>query len=57
MLAMGALIYLIQRYQVKWHLPGDIVWQKGNSTFFFPVVTCIVISILLTVMLNLFWRR
>lgn len=35
-------------------LPGDIFVQKQNSTFYFPIVTSIVISIVLTVILNLF---
>jgi hypothetical protein len=35
-------------------LPGDILIQKENFTFYFPVVTSIVISILLTVLLNVF---
>jgi len=29
-------------------LPGDIVIQRGNSTFYFPIVTCIVVSIILS---------
>ena len=29
-------------------LPGDIVVKKGNATFYFPVVTSIVISIVLS---------
>ncbi len=29
-------------------LPGDIVIERGNSRFYFPIVTCIVISVLLT---------
>ena len=29
-------------------LPGDIVVQRGNGTFYFPIVTCIVISIVLS---------
>jgi len=33
-------------------LPGDMSVQKGNFSFYFPIVTCIVISILLTL---LFW--
>ncbi len=37
-------------------LPGDIFVQKGNSTFYFPVVTCIVISLVLT-LLGWFFRR
>ncbi|MGH9793804.1 MAG: DUF2905 domain-containing protein [Candidatus Acidiferrales bacterium] len=29
-------------------LPGDIVWQGKGSAFYFPIVTCIVLSIALT---------
>ncbi|KMM37539.1 DUF2905 domain-containing protein [Guptibacillus hwajinpoensis] len=29
-------------------LPGDIVIRRGNTTFFFPIVTSIVVSIVLT---------
>lgn len=37
-------------------LPGDIFIQKGNFTFFFPIVSSIIISIILTLLLNLFKR-
>ena len=37
-------------------LPGDIRIQRGNSTFYFPIVTCIVVSIVLTVLSALFRR-
>ena len=37
-------------------LPGDIVVQRGRGTFYFPVVTCIVLSVLLTVLLSIFRR-
>ena len=30
-------------------LPGDIVVKRGNATFYFPIVTCIVVSVLLSV--------
>jgi hypothetical protein len=33
-------------------LPGDIMFQRGGTTFYFPLVTCIIISILLSA---LFW--
>ena len=29
-------------------LPGDIRIQRGNSTFYFPIVTCIVVSVVLS---------
>ena len=37
-------------------LPGDIVIRKGSGTFYFPVVTCIVLSIILTLLLSLLRR-
>ena len=37
-------------------LPGDIVVQRGRGTFYFPVVTCIVLSLLLTFLMSLFRR-
>ena len=42
----------------KWlgHLPGDIRSERGNSVFYFPIVTCIVISILLTLIMSIFRR-
>lgn len=38
-------------------LPGDIFVKKGNITFYFPILTCVIISILLTLIGNLFFRR
>ena len=38
------------------HLPGDISFTKGNTSFHFPIVTCLIISAVLTIVLNLFFR-
>ena len=38
-------------------LPGDIVVRRENFSFYFPIVTCLVVSALLTLILNLFFRR
>lgn len=38
-------------------LPGDIFMQKGNFTFYFPLMTMVILSLLLTVILNLIFRR
>ena len=42
----------------KWlgRLPGDIRIERGNFGFYFPIVTCIVISIILTLIFSLFRR-
>ena len=37
-------------------LPADISIEKGGSTFYFPIVTCILISIVLSLLLNIFRR-
>ena len=37
-------------------LPGDIVIRRGNSTFYFPWVTCILVSVVLTFIMALFRR-
>ncbi|MGC8778522.1 MAG: DUF2905 domain-containing protein [Candidatus Caldatribacteriaceae bacterium] len=39
------------------HLPGDIVYRKGNFTFYFPLATSILLSLLLTLILTLLFRR
>lgn len=38
-------------------LPGDILIRKGNITFFFPCTTSIVLSLVFTLLLNLFFRK
>ena len=32
-------------------LPGDLVVRSGNSTFYFPIVTCLLVSVLLSVLM------
>jgi hypothetical protein len=36
--------------------PGDIRIERGNTAFYFPVVTCVVISIVLSLIMSLFRR-
>lgn len=45
--------------RIPWlgRLPGDIVVRRRNVTFYFPVVTAILLSLILTVILNLLTRR
>lgn len=39
------------------HLPGDIHFSKGNTEFYFPIVSCILVSVIGTIILNIFFRR
>ena len=52
-LVIGLLYPYIKKLGLG-QLPGDIMFKSGNSTFFFPIVTCIIISIVLTIIFNLF---
>jgi hypothetical protein len=38
-------------------LPGDIVYRGKNMTFYFPLVTCLLLSVILSLVLWLFNRR
>jgi len=38
-------------------LPGDILVKRARFTVYFPIVTCLVVSIVLTLVVNLFFRR
>ena len=37
-------------------LPGDIIVSRGRGTFYFPIVTCIVVSVVLTLLMSFFRR-
>lgn len=53
LLIVGLLYPYIKKLGLG-QLPGDILFKTGNSTFFFPVMTCLIISIILTIIFNLF---
>jgi len=35
-------------------LPGDIHYSRGNFSFYFPIVTCLIISVILTLLMWIF---
>ncbi|HXX56753.1 MAG TPA: DUF2905 domain-containing protein [Thermodesulfovibrionales bacterium] len=55
--AIGGLMLLSGRIPWLGRLPGDVVIERKNFTFYFPVVTSILLSILITFFLWLFGRR
>ena len=50
--ALGIVILLAGRLPFIGHLPGDILIRRGGGSFYFPIVTCLLLSIALTVVLN-----
>jgi uncharacterized membrane protein len=52
----GILLLLLDRAGIG-RLPGDIVWRRNGVTMYFPLGLMILISVLLTILLNLLLRR
>ncbi len=56
LLVLGGLIWLIGKVPFLGNLPGDIRLQRGNVACFFPLTTMILLSVLLTLVLNIVVR-
>jgi len=56
LLIIGLGVLLWTGFGKGWlgHLPGDIHYTKGNASFHFPIMTCLLISLILTIVLWLF---
>ena len=60
LLIFGVLVALIGGALMlfgRFHLPGDITIKSGNATFYIPLATSIVLSVLLTLALNVLFRH
>jgi hypothetical protein len=55
---VGVVLLLAGRFNLPLgRLPGDIVYRGKNTVFYFPIVTCIVISVLLSLLFWIFGRH
>lgn len=57
LLILGGLFLLGDKIPFLGKLPGDILIKRGNSSFYFPLATCIVVSIVISIILNLINRK
>ena len=55
--AIGALLWSGVGKGWLGRLPGDINYSKGNFSFHFPIVTCLVVSVILTLLMWLFRKQ
>jgi len=56
-IVLGVVFLFGDKIPLLGKLPGDIHWKGKGGSFYFPIVTCIVISLLLTLLANLFFRK
>jgi len=54
---LGGVLVLAGKLPFLGRLPGDIAVRRGNWSFYFPLTTSILISLLVTLLLSLFGRR
>ncbi len=58
LLLLGSFIFFLSKLGIGiGKLPGDILIQKGNFTFYFPLATSIIISIVLTIIISLLQKK
>ena len=57
LLALGAILLLLGRVVPGGRLPGDIVVTRGPVSCIIPLATSLLLSLLLTILLNLWLRR
>jgi len=51
LIAVGLILLFLQRVPLLGKLPGDILIKRANFTFYFPLATCIVVSLLISLVL------
>lgn len=64
LIILGAIIVVVglaltfgPRIPFLGRLPGDVAVDRGNLHFYFPIVTCLLLSVVATLILNFFFRR
>jgi len=56
LLVVGIFLVLGGKIPFLGRLPGDIVFRRDGFTFFAPIVTMLIISVVLTILLNIIFR-
>ena len=51
---VGVILYVAPKIPWLGRLPGDFTFRRGNFTFYFPLATSIIISVILSLLLYLF---
>jgi len=54
---LGGFFLLLDKIPFLSRLPGDIHIQRENFDFHFPLMTCIILSVILTILFNIFFRK
>ncbi|HYO46873.1 MAG TPA: DUF2905 domain-containing protein [Gemmatimonadota bacterium] len=56
LVVLGGLFLLAPRIPFLGRLPGDFLIRRDHATFYIPLATCLVLSLVISILLNIFWR-
>jgi hypothetical protein len=56
-IVIGVIVVLVGKVPGVGRLPGDILVKKGSFTFYFPLATCLIVSVILSFLLSFLMRR
>jgi len=54
---VGLVFLFLDKLPGGWRLPGDIVYEGKRVRFYFPITTCLLISLIVSLLFWLFGRR
>jgi len=57
LIGMGIFAAFFDKVPGLGRLPGDIFFRKGSFTFYFPMTTCVLLSLILTLAFTLFGKK
>lgn len=57
LIIIGLGVLFLPKIPLLGKLPGDIYIKKGNFHFYFPIVSCILLSIILTILFSILFRK
>jgi hypothetical protein len=56
LVVLGAVFLVAPRVPFLGRLPGDFVLRRDHATIYVPLATCLVLSLVISILLNIFWR-
>lgn len=56
LVVLGAIFLVAPRVPFLGRLPGDFVLRRDHATIYIPLATCLVLSLVISILLNIFWR-
>ncbi len=57
LIAAGLVLFVLGKVPGAGRLPGDILIRKGNFTFYFPLATCLILSLVVTFFFTFFGKK